>query len=350
MIRLVHRLLLLITLASAGATIWALQANPLAQMMVERSQQGASRALARATAWRVTPEWVDADLRVALEAQDYDRLQLVLDLALGRGIQPDPALLHEMAAFAAREESVQATVRDCATCAYDIATCKRIAEMAACAIPVELSPLGDLNALRRAGTDAAMGRAVDKLDAGLAVTGLAATGLAVASGGSSLTIKAGASVLRAARRMGAITPAFSHSLRRAADIEIDWPALPGALVGRTPVQDSVDMAKLAVLGALAGDLGRVRAATSTADALVLARYIDSPGDARKLANLAETQGASTRATLHVLGKSRAFRALTRLSRAALVALSLIVATFGLLLALISETLRVVLRPRKGRVA
>ena len=194
------------------------------------------------------------------------------------------------------------------------------------------------------------GHAVDQLDVALALTGLGATALVVYSGGTSLTVKAGASLIRVGRGMGAVGAGLLAQLNRAADVPVQWARLPDFVLGRAGLETVTDTRKLAELGALAADLGDVRAATSTAQALALMRYVDSADDAADLARVARLRGAATPATLRVLGKARSFRALYRLSDLALAACGLAAALFLQALALLAETLRWLLRPRKAQVA
>ncbi len=349
--RLAYRLLSLSSALTLVATLVILAQNPFAAPLIARSEAGAQAVLTKAMARNVTEEWAILNLEAALAAQDYDEMQLILDIALDHGISLPRALLERMAIFAADAEGPLAAAADCATCAYDISTCERIAQMASCALPIEMTPLGDMNALRRAGFAYATGGDVDRLEAGLALIGLGATGLAVFTGGSTLSIKAGASLLRSGRRMGALSASFTALLfRKANDIEINWGQLPNYALGRADLKDVSDPAKLADLGELAGDMGAIRTATNTGEALVLMRYVDTAADARAMAKLAALQGGKTRATMRVLGKSRAFRALVRLSDLALGAMALMAALFLQFLALLSETLRRSLRPRNGPVA
>ncbi|MFT6451665.1 MAG: hypothetical protein ACJA06_001150 [Halocynthiibacter sp.] len=349
--RLAYRILSICSAITLVATLWVWMQNPFAAPLIARSEAGAQAILTKAIARRVTPDWAILRLEAALAAGDYDEMQLILDIALDHGIALPRELLERMAEFAAKAEGPLAAAADCATCAYDISTCERIAQMASCALPIEMTPLGDMNALRRAGFAYATGGEVDRLDAGLALVGLGATGLAVFTGGSTLSIKVGASLLRSGRRMGALSASFTALLfRKADDIEIKWSQLPNYALGRADLKDVADPAKLADLGHLAGDMGAIRTATSTGEALVLMRYVDTAADARAMAKLASVQGSKTRATMRVLGKSRAFRALVRLSDLALGALALLMALFLQFLALLSETLRISLRPRNGPVA
>ena len=109
---------------------------------------------------------------------------------------------------------------------------------------------------------------VDQLEVGLAVVGLGATGLVVVSGGGTVTIKAGASVLRMARQLGTLTPGMMRSLRVASDIPVAWNRLPDFATGRAPLSAVTDTARLSDLGRMAQNVGVIGRNTSTADALV----------------------------------------------------------------------------------
>ena len=302
--------------ATLGATVWALQGNPLAAPFVERTTRELSVTLERMVRREASAGWIDAALQEAVAAEDAERAAMLLDLAadLGHAVDAGPATRMIEA-----QDGMLAGAAACARCMADIASCPSVRQVALCAVPFELSPLGDLNALRRASLDAAAGREVDGLDAGLAVVGLAATAAVVVSGGSSATVKAGASLLRMARRMGSLTPDLARALR----LPVRWERVGEVARGTARLEDLTDAAALARLGTVAADLGRVRAATSTAEALRLVRLVDTPEDAARLARVAEAAGPRTTRSLAVLGKGRAFRATVRLSRAATGALVLL---------------------------
>ncbi|MCK0168113.1 hypothetical protein MWU52_11165 [Jannaschia sp. S6380] len=305
-LRLVRAAPLLATLAATG---WALSTNPLAAPLVERGATDLILTLEHRVRRTATAPWIEAELAAAVASEDVDRAAMLIDLA--RDLERDIDLSAAEAMIAAREGWL-ASAGDCAACMADIAACPTLAHLASCAVPFEMSPLGDANALRRAGVAWASGAEVDRLDAGLALVGLAATGAVLVTGGTSVTVKAGAGLLRTARRMGSLTP----SLARHLTIPVRWSAVPAYLRGAAPLDTVTDMARLSVATAIAADMGRVREATSTAEALRLARLVDTPTDAARLARVAEAMGPRTGRTLAVLGKGRAFRATLRLSRAA----------------------------------
>ncbi|UWQ18694.1 hypothetical protein [Jannaschia sp. M317] len=317
---------LLATLAASG---WALSTNPLAAPFVDRSASELALTLDRAVARRATPDWIAAELEQAVATGDAEQAEMLLGLAdeLGHDVPRDPAQ-----ALIAAEAGWMAQGTACGTCMVDIGACRSLTQIAACAVPFEMSPLGDLNALRRAGGAWAGGQQVDQLDAGLALIGLGATGAILVSGGSSGAVKAGAGLLRMARRMGSVTPDLARLMR----VPVRWDVLPGYLRGTARLEDLAPPRQVAALSAVAADMDRVRGATSAPEALRLLRHVDGPEDAARLARVAEAAGPRTTRTLAVLGKGRVFRATVRLSRAAagtlvllwlsLVHLGLVVAT------------------------
>lgn len=351
--RALHRV---VTAACIGGTALGtgtvLQQSPLTAPFVERSTQDARLALERAIARTVTAEWLLPRLEKALADDDRDRVAMLVSLADDHAITLPAPLPDRIAAFEAANSGWLRGSVDCAICAYDILACPSLPLIAACAVPVELTPLGDLNALRRATMAALAGQEPDQLEVGLALVGLGATGLVVVSGGNTLTIKAGASMLRLARRLGTLTPGMMRSLRSASDIPVAWSRLPDFALGRAPLSVVTDTARLSDLGRLAQNTGAIGRNTSTADALVLLRHVDSAEDAARMARLSAAAGPQTRRSVEVLGKTRAFRALTRLSNAAIAALALIYA-FALQILILAASwaggklLRALTRPHAG---
>ncbi|WP_371156381.1 hypothetical protein [Jannaschia sp. 2305UL9-9] len=292
--------------ATSIALIWALSMHPFAMPFVERQAADLARTLEARVARRATTDWIDTSLRDAVAAQDGERAAMLLELAEDLDRPVDRAAAE---ALIDRQASGLAGAAACGRCMLDIRMCRSVNQIAACALPFEMSPLGDLNALRRAGQAWAGETPVDTLDASLALIGLGATGAVLVSGGSSATVKAGTGLLRMARRMGSLTPSMARLLR----LPVRPAALPAYLAGRAPLDTVTDTARLARLGGVARDMGRVRAATSTPEALRLMRLVDTPEDAARLARVAEAAGPRTSRTAAVLGKSRLFRATVRLS-------------------------------------
>lgn len=325
--RIARRLLLAAPLAvSLGLTGWTLAQSPFARPVVEATTDQAARALDRAVSRRLTPERLEAGLTEALAADDLDRVELLLPLAEDHGIDPSPETTERIAALRAAQSGLWTEAAACGQCMADIATCPSVSYLGACGIPFELTPLGDANALRRAGMDALAGQEIDRIEVGLALAGLGGTAAVLVSGGGSATVKAGATALRLGRRLGTLTPGFLRSLGRLTDLRLDARKLLPWTLGRVPTDELLDTARLARLSGVAGDLTRVASNTSLGDTVLLLRHVDGPADASRLARVSDAAGPRTRGVMEVLGKRRAFRALLRLSDTALAAAALIFAT------------------------
>lgn len=332
----------LLLAAPLGFGLWGLSQNPFAQPMIERSTEEAARALEAAFHRQFTPDWLESELRLALAKPDPARVIWLADLAGSEGLALPEELTLEIAQIREAEGSILAQAGDCLACAWDPARCQALAELALCAVPVELSPLGDLNALRRQGFNYATGAEVDKLEVGLSLVGLAATGAILVTAGGSTVVKAGTGTLRLAKRMGSLPPGLLRTLSDSADLPVNWSAVMRA----APIEEITDAAKLQRLGALTGDLGRIAKNTSTAEALVLMKHIDGAEDAARMAKVSDLAGAKTLSRVEVLGKARAFRALVRVSDLAITtALALWGAALHVLMMMASGLGRMIWRRR-----
>lgn len=298
---------------TTGAGALGLAQQPFVQPYVERSAEGAARALEAAFRGTFTPHWVAAELGAALEAGDRGRVLWLAGLAAAEGVALAPEQAAEVARIREAEAGWAKTAADCAACALDIRDCSSIAEITLCALPVEMSPVGDANALRRQAVAALAGEPVDRLETGLALAGLGATAAVLVSGGSSALVKAGAGTARMARRLGTLTPGMTRALAEAADLPVNW----GAALRLAPLEEITDAARLGRLGGLATDVGRIAGNTSAGETLLLLRHLDGAEDAARMARLSDVAGARTFARVEVLGKARAFRAMVRLSDLAL---------------------------------
>ncbi len=342
--RLAHAALTGLMLITGGASVLALAQSPFAQPLVAQSTAQARLALERAMAREVTADWLLPRLEGALATGDVDRIRMLSGLATQYGVPLSPETWAAIDA-ALVEPGLATQAYDCAACAVNIESCASLSQIATCALPFEMTVAGDANALRRQAQAAMAGEEVDKIETGLALVGIGATVAVLVTGGTSYAVKAGASFLRVARRMKAITPAFGRVLADAADLPVNWEAV----IRGAPLREITDLTKLARLARLTEHLGTIRANTSTAEALVLVRYVDTAEDAASLARLSAITGRQTRATMEVLGKARAFRALVRVTDLALATIGLVaafVAQLGMLaLSLVLRLARRIVRPR-----
>lgn len=328
--RLLRLLALVPLLAGWLSAGWFLATNPFAWPVLERSAEDLAAALDREMVRALDAGELDPALAEAVAQADAVRATTLLELAEARGITVPEPILSEARALTGADRALWEKAADCGLCAFDVSRCRSLAEIAACAVPVELTPLGDMAAVGRAATAYATGAEVDKLDLSLGLAGLGATAVILVSGGSSVTVKAGTSAVRLARKLGSLSGGMMRALRSAADLPIRWNALDDLVLGRVGVEAVTDAAKLGRLTNMASDAGRIVRSTSVADGLVLLRHADDPGDLSRIARLSEAGGKTTRDAFALLGKPRLFRLLVRASELA-------VALYGFLVGLLAQT-------------
>ncbi|MBU2991815.1 hypothetical protein Q4555_14015 [Octadecabacter sp. 1_MG-2023] len=297
--------------------LWMVKQSPFAAPLVERTSDQIEARLTRAMARDVDLAWLLPRVQDAIIQEDLIQMDVLVGLANDHGVVLPRTMVEDMIGIDAATHGLFARGIRCGACAVDITGCDSLAQIGACALPFELTPAGDVNALRRAGVDYVAGETIDRLDVGLALVGLGATGAVIATGGSSYTIKAGTSVLRMARRLGTLSPALSARLTGLMGDAVKWDRLGDLAALRIGPADMVNSAKLGELTEIGGSLRRVADNTSVAEAVSLVRHVDNAQEAAQLARVTDALGPKTRGAFEVLGKSRVLRATARLSDLAL---------------------------------
>jgi len=306
----------MITAASvvwSGWWIWDLAQTPGTAALVDRGLSSLQASYERGVARSVTPETLAARLSARLEDEPRDWVVIdgLSDLATEQGTALPSDLIAQRDMLNAEDNGWIATGVSCATCAWDLRTCD-LSSALACGVAVNLTVLGDLVALTREGGNYLAGAEVDQVDVGIAFVGLAATGLVVATGGTSLAVKGGSALLRVAHRTGRLAPEILAVFRRGFVFGIDWARVPA-------VRNADDLARVARPAVLrpavevAQNLGRLNARLGTRQALHMMGAIDTPSEAAAITRAAEALGPRTVGAFEMLGKSRFLRLGARLS-------------------------------------
>ena len=340
--RRIWRALQISTVVTAIGNAAVLFQHPFAEPYVLRAKAEAELGLDRAIRKQMTPAWTGAELDRAVEREDLDRAVLLLELVEHHRIPV--AQIHKDRArkFVERETGIVARARQCSACLANAAECRTPGVFLVCNLPVELTPVGDVRTLVEAGSDAVSGEPVDRIDVTLAAVGLGATALAPLTGGSSVTIKLGATVFKVARRMGRLGKGLGRILAKVNRIPIRWNKMD-EFVNTGKLSAITDMRHLEEIGHIAGKIGTVSKHASTPDAIFLLKHVDNAGDAARLANVSKVAGKRTRGTVEVLGLARAGAAVRRLSNLVMLAIGLVVALAGQLATLASPVCMHLLR-------
>ncbi|MFC3690993.1 hypothetical protein [Chenggangzhangella methanolivorans] len=261
-------------------------------------------AIERGLAEAAPAERLEARARAALEADDVDLARGFADLGqqLGR-----PLTAETLARLSAAEAPAAVAMRNARGAARGFATGEidGTASLAG-AIAADLTVIGDLRDLAREGVARAKGEEHSDLILGLAAAGVAVTAATYVSAGGAAPARFSLSVLKAARRTGAMTAEF------AADLGRRFAKAAGRTADAAP-EASRGARALGALSGPAADLRAVGSAVGTAETVRMMKYVRTVDDLPDLRRFAERFGARSRAVAEVMGRAslRAFRTTVR---------------------------------------
>ncbi|PVH29209.1 hypothetical protein [Pararhodobacter oceanensis] len=333
-----------LSLGWSGWWLWQVAQLPAATLLVERVGSNLQAAYERDLQRVATSEAVAERLAARLDEapRDWVVIGALMELAEVQGLELPPELLARHQTLYAQDNGWIASGLGCAACAWDLRDCDLSLGLA-CGVAVNVTVLGDLVALTREGGNYLAGLEVDQVDLGIAFVGIAATGLVVVTGGTSLVVKGGAALLRVAHRTGRVAPEVMAVFRRAFTFGIDWARMPA-------VRGSDDLLRLARPEVLrpavrvAQDLGRMEGVLGARQTLHLMRAADTPTEIARLSRAADGLGPRTLGAFEMLGKSRFFRLGLRMADEVIAVIAGLFAALTSLAALLGPLLARLLRP------
>ncbi|GGF67069.1 hypothetical protein GCM10007301_28400 [Azorhizobium oxalatiphilum] len=166
---------------------------------------------------------------------------------------------------------------------------------------------GDIRDASREGWNLARGEEADELILGLSTVGLALTAGTYATVGGGAPVKAGVSLVKAARRGGRLSAAMGATLTRAVRESVDFAALRRvpdriAALDGAALKSVVRTDKVRDLGRLLADAGTIEAKAGTKATMEGLRIADGSADMGRMARLAEAKGPQTLALLKSFGR------------------------------------------------
>jgi hypothetical protein len=250
------------------------------------------------------------EIEQALDADDPDLAKSFVDLARERGIKLDPELIVRVETAVAAANSTSAHVQKFA---HGLITGEPddLVGFAGTALG-DLFVFGDIRDAVREGKRLITGEDADELILGLSCVGLAITAGTYATLGVGAPARVGLSVLKAARKTGAMSARLAgwlgRSLREAIDMASLRRAVSGVSLAEPAVavraaREAVKVEKSGALLRVVGDVGRVQSKAGTRAALDGLRIAQGPRDMTRIARLAEAKGGKTRAILKLGGRA-----------------------------------------------
>src|SRR5262245_50662292 len=266
----------------------------------------ADHAVARAFDAATAAREIDAALGVG----DADLARSFLELARDRNVPVD----------AERAAKVEAANAAAATATRSLESFARgfitgepedLSGLAGTAVG-DLFVFGDIRDALREGSRLAGGQEADELILGLACVGLAVTAGTYVTVGAAAPVRAGITVVKAARKTGRIGGQMAGWIGRSLREVVDWTALRHAVRGASvtapgaavrAAREAVKVEKARDLTRLVGDVGRVQAKAGTQAALDGLKLAEGPRDMSRMARLAAAKGGKTRAILKLAGRA-----------------------------------------------
>jgi hypothetical protein len=250
------------------------------------------------------------EIDAALAAGDADLARSFLELARDRNVPVDAERAAKVeaanAAAATAKRSLESFARGFIT-----GEPEDMSGLAGTAVG-DLFVFGDIRDALREGSRLAGGQEADELILGLACVGLAVTAGTYATIGAAAPVRAGITVIKAARKTGRIGSQMASWIGRSLREVVDWTALRHAVRGASltapgaavrAAREAVKVEKARDLTRLVGDVGRVQARAGTQAALDGLKLAEGPRDMSRLARLAAAKGGKTRAILKLAGRA-----------------------------------------------
>lgn len=292
---------------------WQLTTSTGGRIFIERSQSELQERLVKFAAdnsdQAALEEAIGSEL--ATEPRNWVVINSLLEIIENREVPLSGGIQEDLENADASDHSFFNTTKECVRCAWDTSTCQ-LSKAMACGLTVNMTPIGDVAGIARAGTDYWQGEDIDEIDAALSIVGLGATAMSIGSGGTSLTVKVGAGLLKFAHLSGNIPAPITRVLRNAAREGIDWAGLR-AVRGVDDLKSVIRMNALTPAVNASSSIGEIVTRSSVAQGLYLLRVSESVSELRSISRVAEVWGNESAGFLRLVGKNRVVRASLRLA-------------------------------------
>jgi hypothetical protein len=186
------------------------------------------------------------------------------------------------------------------------------------AVTSDLTVVGDVRDIAGEGGKMMAGQEYSDLVLGLSVVGIGVTAATVATGGGGIVVKAGISLLKAAKRTGKLTKEFAESMTRMAREAVNMPLLQQTL-RKTDLKDLKATERVftdygrnvraARLLPVLNKMGEINQTVGPAETIRLMKFVRTSENLDDVAGMTKRFGIKSRGIMELTGKAslRAFK-------------------------------------------
>ncbi len=257
-----------------------------------------------------SPSLVNKKILDALERDDIEDADMYLEIAKFMNFQMPPETMAKLDDAHALSATV---VRNTWQFGEGFATGEGDTNAGiAGAVSSDLTVIGDLRDIAAEGGKMLAGQEYSELILGLSVVGLGVTAATIATGGGGIVVKAGVSLMKAAKRTGRLTKEFATTLTRLTTEAVNMPLLRQTLratdlrdINKTQrvFTDYGRNVRAAKLLPVLGRLGEINNVVGPAETIRLMKFVKSGENLDDVAAVTKRFGVKSRGIMELTGKA-----------------------------------------------
>lgn len=315
--RLIRTFIMIGSIGLSAFSGWQLSTSTGGGMFIDRSQSELQARLVKvATRYSnqaALEEAIDSEL--VSEPRNWVVINSLQEIAENREVPLSAEIQEGLKKAYLSDNSFQSIATECVRCAWDTSSCQ-LSKAMACGLTVNITPIGDVAGIARAGTDYWKGDDIDEIDVALSVIGLGATAMTFGSWGASspvsVPLKIGAGSLKFAHLSGDIPAPISRVLRNASREGIDWVGLR-AVRSADGLKSVMRMDALTPVTNAATSIGEIVNRSSVPQGIHLLRISKNVSELRSISRVSEVWKDETAGFLKLVGQNRVVRTTMRLA-------------------------------------
>jgi len=267
----------------------------------EKREQNLTQALQK----KVIPGYLDQHILAAIEQEHFDDVVMYENLAKFLGQTLSPLTISQIEAHSGTIETSWRNIKAFAS-GFVNGEATNGVELSG-SIASDLTLYGDIRDLKKEGSLYLDEQPYDAFILNISLMGIGLSASQLLSAGVFTPLKAGASVIKAAKKSGKLTKPFSKILSDKLSKTVNTKMLKTLDIQSLfkfeettkAIEKSVDIKPMETLF---NDISTIKQNTSLPDTIELMKYVDTPKELRHIVKISSQYKANTKGVMKVLGK------------------------------------------------